>query len=326
MRAGDASLDLVATRGERLALMHSVMEMEDDTVGPSVIESLMLIETDERGAIAAYDRWDLEDEDAAWAEIEARWDSGGGAQHLGLSAMREFGAALERRDWEAAAASYAPDFVGHDHRLVGWGTVHGPSALVRTLQEMVALAPDARMRLNHRRACARGTINDITWVGTRDGGAFESPFVSVTESGADGRTVRADFYDPHHLDSRARALRGDPRERTPGSARGDREAQRAPAPRWTAGKRRSSVAFDTGDWEPMRAHCAPDFVFDDRRRLALLSGDRELMIASARERVAMGARPTAQAASAPRAIASRSRRCSGRADRRTAASRSSTSV
>jgi len=51
------------------------------------------------------------------------------------------------------------------------------------------------------------------------------------------------------------------------------------------------TGFATGDWEPMRALCAPDLFFDDRRRLALLSGDRELMIASARERAAMGARP-----------------------------------
>ena len=88
MRAGDASLDLVATRGERLALMRSVMEMEDESVGPSVIESLMLIETDERGDIAAYDRWDLEDEDAAWAELDARWKAGEGAPSADLRAAR----------------------------------------------------------------------------------------------------------------------------------------------------------------------------------------------------------------------------------------------
>ena len=47
----------------------------------------------------------------------------------------------------------------------------------------------------------------------------------------------------------------------------------------------------TGDWNAMRALCAPGMVFDDRRRLALLSGDCELLIASARERLAIGARP-----------------------------------
>src|SRR5207344_2928194 len=108
--------------------------------------------------------------------IEARFTAGEGARSDRWAA-RGFGAALALRDWDAVAACYAPDFVGHDHRLVSWGTVHGPAAQVRTLQEMVALAPDARMRTNHRRVCARGGINDITWMGTRDGGVFESPFV-----------------------------------------------------------------------------------------------------------------------------------------------------
>ncbi len=289
MRAGRASLELVATRGERLALMHSTMEMADDAIGPSVIESLMLIETDERGEIAAYDRWDLEDADAAWAEIEARWSAGDGALGFDLWATR-FGAALERRDWDAVAAGYAADFVGHDHRLVSWGTVHGPSEHLRALREMVALAPDARMRMNHRLACARGALLDNTWVGTRDGGAFESPFVCVAEFGADGRTVRSDFYDPHHLDralARFEEIRASER-RDPLAAIAKPNAACATMDRWQA---TYDVAFETGDWEPMRALCAPDLVFDDRRRLALLSGDRDFMIASARERVAMDARP-----------------------------------
>jgi ketosteroid isomerase-like protein len=51
------------------------------------------------------------------------------------------------------------------------------------------------------------------------------------------------------------------------------------------------TAYETGDWDPMRATCAAGLLFDDRRRLALLSGDLELMITSARVRVEMGARP-----------------------------------
>ena len=292
MRAGDASLDLVATRGERLALMRFVMRMEDESVGPSVIESLMLIETDERGDIAAYDRWDLEDEDAAWAEIEARWTAGEGAQHPGLTTFSDFFAALERREWDAAAACYAADFVGHDHRLVSWGTVRGPVALVRTLQEMVSLAPDVRMRSNHQRACARGAIVHNIWVGTREGGAFESPFVCVGEFGADGRFVRADFYDPHHLD---RALARF--EEIRASGRSDPLATRVRPNLATAAMERNWTAFDALDLaaadaalDAARAHYAPDFVWDDRRPLVGLSGDLELMLASVRERLVMGAR------------------------------------
>jgi ketosteroid isomerase-like protein len=44
----------------------------------------------------------------------------------------------------------------------------------------------------------------------------------------------------------------------------------------------------------MRALCAPGVVFEDRQRLSRVSGDRELMIASMRERVLTGARPEAR--------------------------------
>ena len=54
------------------------------------------------------------------------------------------------------------------------------------------------------------------------------------------------------------------------------------------------AGFRTGDWESLRASCAPGMVFEDRQRLVLVSGDRELMVASARERAAIGARPEVQ--------------------------------
>jgi hypothetical protein len=50
------------------------------------------------------------------------------------------------------------------------------------------------------------------------------------------------------------------------------------------------LGSETGNWEPMRQACAPDFAFADRRRMNLLEGDFELMLASARERAAAGAR------------------------------------
>ncbi len=50
-------------------------------------------------------------------------------------------------------------------------------------------------------------------------------------------------------------------------------------------------AFETGSWDELRRGCHPGFVFDDRRRMALLRGSVDLMVASARERAAMGARP-----------------------------------
>ena len=217
--------------------MRSTLEMADESVGPSAIDSLLLIETDEHGAIVAYDRYDIEDEEAARAEIQARWEAGEGSQFPTVAWMRDHSALVERRDWDAVAALYSPAVVGHDHRLVGWGTLRGRTDFLQSLRSMEALSPDARIRGDHTRACARGFISSNMWVGTRDGGAFESPFLVVSELDPDGKVVRIDFYDPHHFD-RARArfeeIAAEPTARRPslrgkgegGSARDGREAER----------------------------------------------------------------------------------------------------
>ncbi len=44
------------------------------------------------------------------------------------------------------------------------------------------------------------------------------------------------------------------------------------------------------NWDALRASCAPGLVFEDRQGFARLRGDRELMIASLRERAASGSR------------------------------------
>jgi class 3 adenylate cyclase/ketosteroid isomerase-like protein len=290
MRSSSASLDLLATRGERLALMRSTLEMADDSVGPSAIDSLLLIETDEHGAIAAYDRYEIDDEEAARAEIQARWEAGEGAAHAHAAAWDAgFDAAVDRRDWDAAATFFAPAFVGRDHRLVSWGTLHGPAGFLVAVQTLVELAPDVRVRTQHLRASSRALLLDKACSGTRDGGAFESPFVTVIELDGSGRATHMDNYDPHHLEralARFAEIGAGEAASPPAASAESNEA--------TAAIERMQAAFETGiasgDWDPVRSICAAGFVFDDRRRLALVRGDAELMIAAARERVAMGAR------------------------------------
>ena len=45
-----------------------------------------------------------------------------------------------------------PALVAHDHRLVGWGTLHGPDAFLEAFRAMFVLAPNARFRTDHLRA------------------------------------------------------------------------------------------------------------------------------------------------------------------------------
>jgi class 3 adenylate cyclase len=285
MPSADASLDLVATRGDGLALMRNTIRMSDETVGASTIDSLVLIETSEMGSIRQYDRWDLDDLEAALAELDARYESSapGAAAFL-----PQFHTALDRRDWDAVAACYAPDHVGQDHRLVSWGTLRGPAEFLKSLQQMLALASDARMRVDHVRATDRALLLHATWLGTRDGGAFESPFVAVTEIEPGLRGRSSDFYDPGQLD-RALARFEEIRRRTEAGRHGTGgrpNAAAAALDRWWEGLDHGGR---TDDWDLLRAACAPDLTFEDRQPFSQVAGGLELAIESIRTRVSQGA-------------------------------------
>jgi class 3 adenylate cyclase len=285
--------EILATRGEHLVLIRLRIDLAGGDVGPSEIAFLQLMEVNERGLIVGCVRWDLDDLDAAYTELDERWRASESPAHAHVVAYQlACGAALASRDWDALAALYAPTLVARDHRLVGWDVLEGPAAFVRAIKTLVEMAPDVRARSDHNRISHRGFIAELVWLGTRDGGAFESPYLWVAELDADGRGQCFDFYDPHHLDqafARFEELCAPTSRQSP--ARAMPNAASAAMDRWQAA---FDVGFDRDDWEAMRAVCAPGMTFDDRRRLALLSGDVDLMIASARERARMGAKPERQ--------------------------------
>jgi hypothetical protein len=191
---------VLATRGERLVLARQRFTVADQTVGPSEIESLAIIEVDERGERVAAIRFDLEDLAAAYAELDLRYAAGEAAPHARVTAgMQEFMRAFTHRDWDALAARCAPDLVVHDHRLLGWETLHGPAAYVEALRALIELAPDTKLRLDHVEICAHGYLVITVWEGTREGGAYEAPSLMVAELDAQGRIRRFDQYDLERL-------------------------------------------------------------------------------------------------------------------------------
>jgi hypothetical protein len=83
--------------------------------------------------------------------------------------------------------------------------VRSSSAYVQTLHSLVDLAPDTRLRLDHVEMSQRGLFWIGAWVGTREGGEFETPWITVSEHDARGIVVRFDQYDLNQLaDARAR--------------------------------------------------------------------------------------------------------------------------
>lgn len=276
----------LATRGERLALARSTFHFADADVGPSEIAFLNLTEVDARGRIVAYVRWDLEDLDAAHAELDRRYAAGEGAFSGAWTRIEAIYAAVYRGDREACLAQFAPDFHVDDHRRLGWGgMLRDADVFFRSQQALVELAPDLRYRVDHFATRGSAFLTQVAQVGTRDGGAFESPFLYTGTCDAQGRPRHYILFDVDDLDAalaRFAALSAAPVD-DPLAAIATGNAVTAAIARWR---------LDDGDvdWEALRASLAPGLVFEDRQGFARLAGDGELLIASLRERVASGAR------------------------------------
>ncbi|MGA9491909.1 MAG: hypothetical protein WBV80_16900, partial [Mycobacterium sp.] len=106
------AVEVIATRGDRLILTRTHVSFDQQQQG-FLAEALTLVETDLDGRIAAVIAFDLEDIEAAFEELDARYLAGEAAQHS--------------RTWSVIAGSYAainrhemplttPDCANIDHR------------------------------------------------------------------------------------------------------------------------------------------------------------------------------------------------------------------
>jgi hypothetical protein len=284
MTSGRPLQEVLATRGERLVLARSHWQGAAGDIGPSAIDWLLIIELDARGDHRAVVAFDPDDLDAAYTELDARYDAGEGAATTGAPAcLPQFARLVARRDWDALAATFASTVVAHDHRLVSWGTLEGPVEYSRALRTLVDLAPDVRLRVHHLRASAGGELFEAAWQGTRDGGPFEIPVVGVVELDAERKQRRFDLYDVDKLEqARARfaaiatSVLPNPLRIPPNAA------TRAVESIWSYA--------DAGDWGALRALVAP-VAYEDRRRLLRVAGDGEVLLANIRQTWAMNLRP-----------------------------------
>ncbi len=261
--------ELLATRGDRLALFRTChVALYDEGIGAVEVAFLHLAEGDPIGRVVTSVIFDPDALDAAYAELDARYAAGEGAATPSVcAAWQRFADAFARRDWDAAAAQYAAALVVHDHRRLGWESIQGPEAYVASLRALAELAPDVRIQSDHVAMNERGLLWVGRWLGSREGGPFDSPWIVVSEHDATGCVLRFDTYD---LDQEAAArarfaeLGHDPLRIPPNAA--------------TRAADRIGALIGEGGWTALRALTAPDFAFDDRRKRALVSGDVELYV------------------------------------------------
>jgi ketosteroid isomerase-like protein len=258
-------------------------EGSEHSAGPSEIEFAAVLGMGRDDALETIVQFDLDDLDAAYAELDARYAAGEAAAHPSVpAAWRRFSEAFARRDWEAVAAGYSADVVVHDHRLLGWEPIRGAPAYVDSLRTLVELAPDVQIRSDHIALNARGLFWVGRWSGTREGGPFDSPWIVVSEHDAAGRVQRFDTYD---LDQQA-AARARFAELTA-------EPLRIPPNEATRFDERLMAVIEAHDWEGAAALIAEDASFEDRRRGFLLSGGRDLLLTNIRYLGSRGVRSTA---------------------------------
>jgi class 3 adenylate cyclase/tetratricopeptide (TPR) repeat protein len=260
--------EVLATRGNRLALLRSTWTGADGDSGPSEIAWLSILEVDECGEPAAWVTFDLVDLDAAYAELDARYLAGEAAPYARTwETCLDIVRATAARDWERLAAVFAPGFVAQDHRPVGLFTSLSRDAYVASVRALLDLRPDATLRLAHVLAiddCRALTVG--RWSGGDTDGAFETPAVVVRDVHPDG-SRRWHLYNLDQLDEAwtcYHALPPDPLRIPPNAA--------------TRIADRHLDAVVARAWDAVAATCSPSLVFEDRRRLMRTIGDRDMFI------------------------------------------------
>ena len=104
---------VIATRGERLVLDRVRFSGRDQAPEPFHSEMLGILEIDAEERIAAHVLFDLDDIDAAFAELDARYLAGEAAAHSHTwSVIARDYAAFNRHELPATT----PDWVNIDHR------------------------------------------------------------------------------------------------------------------------------------------------------------------------------------------------------------------
>jgi class 3 adenylate cyclase/ketosteroid isomerase-like protein len=245
-------VDVVATRGERLALMRDLYRGRDGEV-----EDLYVIELGDDGACISGCHFAPTDADAAFDELDARYLSGEGAPYApALSVTFGIVSATNRREW-AQVRSYFDDamsIVDHSPAPSAFRWVHTPDELIALVRGSLDSAPELRTRvLSVRLAAADGVVvSECRTAGrTRDGSDVEFAMYTLQHVKS-GSIVRVEFYGPDQRDAalaRVRELAGS-------------EGIRNRATEVTAD---ILDAFRRRDWDAIVAMAHPDATGEDRR-------------------------------------------------------------
>ncbi|MDO3638350.1 ATP-binding protein [Mycolicibacterium arseniciresistens] len=192
----NAASTIVATRGQRLALMRARFWGSDDRPGAFESELLHLVEIGARDKITGFVAFDIDDISAAHEELDARYLAGEAAPHAKTySAIVGAFAAVNRHELPVTAR----DLVSIDHRRP---IAFAPRDLMSYLQATLNDTPDIRIRIDavHRLNSVGAVITHV-WHNTSQQG-FDAEWRVIGLSTLDGDLIdRCELFDDSDLDA-----------------------------------------------------------------------------------------------------------------------------
>ena len=242
---------VIATRGRKLVLTRLGFSGRDDGPEPFLTEVLSILEINDEERMTALITFDLDDLDAAIAELDARYLAGEAAAHS--------------RTWSLVAAAYecynrrelpptTPDWVNVDRRRM---TMYAPGDVFKYVRGGWDYISDISFRIETVHQLSNlGAVVTHTGRGTSQEG-FDAEWREIHVMTVEGDLFnRSEIFDEADLDAAV--------------ARFDELNQSAPQLENAAARayERLRAHFAARDWEAMTAMLASDAVSDDRRRTA----------------------------------------------------------
>ena len=239
---------VIATRGERLFLTLLRASSRD----PEAIQAdaLQVVEIDAEERIAAIVVFDLDDIDAAFEELDARYIAGEAATNAHTwSAVAGAYAALNRHELPATT----PDWVNIDHRR--FATIE-PGEMTASLRAIWDFAPDWNIHIAavHRLSNHGAVVTQVEHATSQEGFDAEGREIDILTVD-DDLISRCEVFDEADIDAALARF----------------EQLSRPTPRLenaasNAGERFLAY-FAARDWDAMAEILADDYSSDDRRRV-----------------------------------------------------------
>jgi hypothetical protein len=186
---------VIATRGDRLALSHIRMSGHDQGPEAFHIDMLGIVEINADERIAARVTFDVDDIDAAFEELDARYLAGEAAAHAHTWALFTAGyAALNRHEIPATT----PDWVNIDNRRVARVEAGDLTAYIHATWD---LGPHIRAYAEavHRLSSLGAVVTQTAHGATHEG--FEAEWREIVLATAEGDLInRIELFDQADLD------------------------------------------------------------------------------------------------------------------------------